>query len=90
MATAAPIISEAKMQEIADYLMGTCKAINEAQEPFELTEEQVEYLQDHIDEFDCFCCVEGCGWWHEESEMFDGNCCIECHQENCDGCENCE
>jgi len=75
-------ITDADIQNIIDYLQGTCMTLQAACQAYgyeeeDLTTEQLETIDQEI-----FLCTS-CGWWHEQGESSehspDGeNYCIEC------------
>ena len=88
-------LSQREMEEVVDYLQGTCMSIDEAlyillntsQNDLENELEFCEYIDNRI-----FECVQ-CGWWYEagewteydnvpESSRGQGEFCSSCGQEN--------
>lgn len=75
--------SEEKLNELIEYLQGSCKTLQEGLndifgEDFDedqLTEEDHQFIDDSI--FNC----ETCGWWYEVADSTEDNNCISCTEE---------
>ncbi len=76
--------NKARMSKVADYLLGTCKSVDEGiQDEFgedvELQDIDIKLLKE-LDDI-AFCC-EACGWWSEISMAAeDGGICTDCEDD---------
>ena len=75
-----------KLEEIGEYLRGTCKSVGDAVQALDLDEGLDEtQLQVDLLEVDTEICVQ-CDWWHEPSalqynEIHGGGLCEQCCEE---------
>jgi len=81
-------ITEADLQNIMDFLRGSCGTLAQACQAYDYEEEDL--TAEQLDEIkqEMFVCTS-CGWWHEQHESSehspDGeNYCIECGDEEND------
>lgn len=80
------MIDQKKIQEVAEYLLGTCKSLTEAIAAFSLGDCIDECrLEAALLEEDTELCVQ-CQWWHEvhqlkASEEHGGGLCCQCCEE---------
>ncbi len=78
------MITNEQVDELIDYLRGTCKTLNEGtQDLFEKDEEILS--QSNLEKIDneIFRC-EQCDWWFDDSELNDNkgsNFCDDCNRE---------
>lgn len=63
-------------EEIADYLMGTCKSLDDALE--ELDSEGADTIAFCLDLDSRIFCCEVCSWWSEISDMASDMICMDC------------
>lgn len=79
-------IDELRLNQVSEYLLGTCKTLDDAIQAFDLEDEvSQEALEDALLNVDTEICVH-CNWWHEVSELeyfeeHDGGLCEQCREE---------
>ena len=65
-------------ERFADYIVGTCKSIEEAAKYLELT--HIQDWEDHLLSENVELC-QGCQWWHESAELDEDTLlCYQCHE----------
>lgn len=75
-----------KLEQVGEYLRGSCKSVGEAIEALELGVDIDESsLEEDLLDVDTELCAH-CGWWHEVcdlefSEKHGGGLCEQCSQE---------
>ncbi len=75
-------VSDKQIQELIEYLQGTCKSLSEGLDAFDLeeddlTDEQRQTIDDEI--FNC----SKCGWWCEISQEVGSETCGELVCDDC-------
>ncbi|MDU4254567.1 hypothetical protein [Pseudomonas sp.] len=79
-------IEREKLEQVGEYLRGTCKSVGDAVSALELGEDVDETtLEADLLDVDTELCVQ-CGWWHEVceleySEQHGGGLCEQCCDE---------
>ena len=63
-----------QIQQISDYLLGTCLDVSHAVNSFEVDEDVIYNAIDITDIEKCSCC----GWWYEEHELNEDLVCNDC------------
>jgi hypothetical protein len=75
------LATEPNWDEIAEYAQGTSNSIYQIAATFDIPDDRVDEMEAKIEERGHVMCAS-CGWWNEDSEMYDGDHCNECHDEN--------